>query len=203
MIFVLTICKTGFFTHSHTNTYIMQIHTHMYEGSSKGFKPYPKRRAIDEYIIKLEKQIHISLLIPMLMRPIQIREMCNKSKILARLWTFWKTFMYHHQVTLIAQIFPESLSISLTHRSRQVFQTTSHELMKISSCWSPWPARLWIGVQGRASLMNLSLLLQQCPACFIRLTWMDFVIGGKWLHNCCFVECCFQDLFNRARSSLV
>ena len=28
--------------------------------------------------------------------------------------------------------------------------------------------------------MSSSLLLQQCPACLVRLTWIVFVIGGKW-----------------------
>ena len=29
--------------------------------------------------------------------------------------------------------------------------------------------------------MSSSLLLQQCPAYLVRLTWMVFEIGGKWL----------------------
>ena len=37
--------------------------------------------------------------------------------------------------------------------------------------------------------MNLSLLLQQCPACLVRLIWMVFEMGG-------FVGCCLQYLFN-------
>ena len=28
-------------------------------------------------------------------------------------------------------------------------------------------------------------------------------IGGKWQYNCCFVGCCFQDLFKAVRSILV
>ena len=31
----------------------------------------------------------------------------------------------------------------------------------------------------------------------------DFRDGGKWLYSCCFMECCFLDLFNIARSLLV
>ena len=53
------------------------------------------------------------------------------------------------------------------------------------------------------SLMNLSLLLQQCPACLVRLIWMVFKMGGRWSYSCCFVECCFQDLFSIAHSILV
>ena len=53
------------------------------------------------------------------------------------------------------------------------------------------------------SLMSSSLLLQQCPACLVRLTWIVFVMGGRWPYNCCFVEYSFQDLFNTARSIIV
>ena len=44
--------------------------------------------------------------------------------------------------------------------------------------------------------MSCSLLLQQCPACLIRQTWIVFVMGGRWPYSCSFVECCLQDLFN-------
>ena len=50
--------------------------------------------------------------------------------------------------------------------------------------------------------MRSSLLLQQCSACFVRLIWMVFEIGGWWLYSCCFVGCCFQDVINIARSIL-
>ena len=53
------------------------------------------------------------------------------------------------------------------------------------------------------SLMSSSLLLQQCPACLVRLTWTVFVMGGRRPFRCCLVGCCLQDLFNIARSSLV
>ena len=47
------------------------------------------------------------------------------------------------------------------------------------------------------------LLLHQNPACLVRLTWIVFVMGGKWLYSYCFVGCCPQDLFNIPRSILV
>ena len=53
------------------------------------------------------------------------------------------------------------------------------------------------------SFMSLSLFLQQCPACLVCLTWMILEMRGKWLYSCCFVKCCFQDLFNIACSILV
>ena len=59
------------------------------------------------------------------------------------------------------------------------------------------------GVHKSTSLMSSSLLLQQCPACLVRLTWIVFVMGGRWPYSCCFVGCCLQDLFNVAGSILV
>ena len=34
-----------------------------------------------------------------------------------------------------------------------------------------------------------------CPACLVRLTWIVFVIGGRWPYSSCLVGCCCQDLF--------
>ena len=52
-------------------------------------------------------------------------------------------------------------------------------------------------------LMSLSTLLLLCPTCLVRLTWIVFVMGGRWSYSCCFVGCCPQDVFNIARSILV
>ena len=46
------------------------------------------------------------------------------------------------------------------------------------------------------------LLLQQCPACLLRLIWMILEMGRKWPYSCCLVERCFHDLFSIARSIL-
>ena len=51
--------------------------------------------------------------------------------------------------------------------------------------------------------MSLSLLLQQCPACLVRLTWIIFVMGGRWPYSWCFVGCYREDLFNIGRNILV
>ena len=53
------------------------------------------------------------------------------------------------------------------------------------------------------SLMSSSLLLQECPACVVRLTLIVFVMGGRWPYSWCLVGCCRQDLFNITRSILV
>ena len=55
----------------------------------------------------------------------------------------------------------------------------------------------------RTQLINTSLLLQQRPACLIRLIWMVLEMVGWWSYSCCFVGYWFQDLFNIARSILV
>ena len=56
-----------------------------------------------------------------------------------------------------------------------------------------WP---YVGVYRGTSLMSSSLLLQQCPACLVRLTCIVFVMWGKWPYSWCLVGCCRQDLFN-------
>ena len=35
-------------------------------------------------------------------------------------------------------------------------------------------------------------------ACLAHLSWMVCEMVGKWLYSCCFVECCFHDLFKAA-----
>ena len=64
-------------------------------------------------------------------------------------------------------------------------------------------ARSYVGVHRSTSLMSLSLLLQQCPACLVRLAWIVLVMGGGWPYSWCLVGCCRQDLFNIARNILV
>ena len=51
--------------------------------------------------------------------------------------------------------------------------------------------------------MSSSLLLQQCPACLVHLTWIVFVMTGRWPYSWCPAGSCRQDLFNIARKILV
>ena len=106
--------------------------------------------------------------------------------------------------------FPDPLSplVSIFHRSRQVFQATScirTELLKIGSSWGrPTLASQCKGVRRGTSLMKSSPLLQQCPACLVRLIWMVFEMGGWWWpYSYRFGGCCIQNLFNKAGSILV
>ena len=103
---------------------------------------------------------------------------------------------------------PDPLSplFPVVHRLRQVFRTTS---VSSHSCWMyvraghPAFARPCVGVHNSTSIMSSSLLLQQCPACLFCLTWIVFVIGGRWPYSWCLVGCCRQDLFKIARSIFV
>ena len=56
---------------------------------------------------------------------------------------------------------------------------------------------------GSVRVHHSSLLLQQCPACLVRLTWIVFAMGGGWPYSWCLVGCCRQDLFNIALNILV
>ena len=64
-------------------------------------------------------------------------------------------------------------------------------------------ARPYVGVHRCTSLMSSSLLLQQCPACLVHLTWIVFMMGGRWPYSWCLVGSCCQDLFNIVCSILV
>ena len=64
-------------------------------------------------------------------------------------------------------------------------------------------ARPCEGVHRSTSLMSLSLLLQQCPACLVRLILIVFVMSDWWPYSYCFVGCWLLYLFNIARSILV
>ena len=107
---------------------------------------------------------------------------------------------HHHHIALVARISltlsrHSSLSFIVLGRSSGQHPVSSH------SCWMyvcdgrPAFARPCVGVHKSTSLMSSSLLLQQCPACLVRLTWIVFVIGGRWPYSWCLVGCCRRDLF--------
>ena len=115
---------------------------------------------------------------------------------------------HHHHVVPLARISLTlsrlfSLSFIASGRSSGLHPVSSH------SCWmyvrAGRPAFAWpyAGVHRITSLMSSSLLLQQCPACLVRLAWIVFVMGGRWPYSWCLVGCCRQDLFNIALSILV
>ena len=124
---------------------------------------------------------------------------------------FIKLFLYHHHhhhhVVLVARI-----SLTLSRPISQSFidsvRSSGQHPVSSHSCWMyvragrPTLARPCAGVHNSTSLMCSSLLLQQCLACLVRLTWIVLVIKGRWPYSWCVVGCCRQDLFKIARSIL-
>ena len=98
---------------------------------------------------------------------------------------------------------PLFLSFIASGRSSALHPVSSHSCCKFVRVGHPAFARPYVEVHKSTSLMSSSLLLQQCPACLVRLTWIVFVIGGRWPYSWCLVGCCRLDLFKIARSILV
>ena len=106
---------------------------------------------------------------------------------------------HHHHIVLAARI-----SLTLFRHSSLSFialgRSSGQQPVSSHSCWMyvragrPAFARPCVGIHKSTSLMSSSLLLQQCPACLVRLTWIVFVIGGRWPYSWCLVGCCRQDL---------
>ena len=115
---------------------------------------------------------------------------------------------HHHHVVPPAQISLTlsrhfSLSFIASGRSSGLHPVSSHSCCMYVLSGRPALARPYVGVHRSTSLRSSSLLLQQCPACLLRLTWIVFVMGGRWPYSWCFVGCCRQDLFNIARNCLI
>ena len=113
----------------------------------------------------------------------------------------WIKYIYHHHhhVALVARI-----SLTLSRHSSLSFiplgRSSGQHPVSSHSCWmyvrAGRPAFAWpcVGVHNSTSLMSSSLLLQQCPACLVCLTWIVFVIGGRWPYSWCLVGCCLPGL---------
>ncbi len=115
---------------------------------------------------------------------------------------------HHHHVVPLARIsltFSRHFSLPFiaSGRSSGLHPVSSHSCCMYVLAGRPAFARPYVGVYRTTSLMSSSLLLQQCPACLVRLTWIVFVMGGRWPYSWCFVGCCHQDLFNIAHNILV
>ena len=95
---------------------------------------------------------------------------------------------HHHRIALVARI-----SLTLSRHSSLSFialgRSSGQHPVSSHSCWMyvragrPAFARPCVGIHKSTSLMSSSLLLQQCPACLVRLTWIVFVIGGRWPYS--------------------
>ena len=123
----------------------------------------------------------------------------DKSGHKAIKFTFFK--YHHHHVVLVARISLTlsrhfSLSFIASGRSSGQHPVSSHSCWMYVRAGRPAFARPCVGVHKSTSLMSSSLLLQQCPACLVRLTWIVFVIGGRWPYTLCLVWCCpFEQLY--------
>ena len=100
-----------------------------------------------------------------------------------KIW-YMKIFHHHHHVVLVAWISLTlsrhfSLSFIASGRSSGQHPVSSHTCWMYVRAGCPAFARPCVGVLKSTSLMSSSLLLQQCPACLVRLTWIVFVIGRK------------------------
>ena len=91
---------------------------------------------------------------------------------------------HHHHVVRLARIsltlsLHVSLSFIASDRSSGLHPVSSHSCCMYVRASRPafdWPHA---GVHRSTSLTISSLLLQQCPACLVRLTCIVFVIGGR------------------------
>ena len=117
--------------------------------------------------------------------------------------------VYHpHHVVPLARISLTlsrhfSLSLIASGRSSGLHPVSSHGCWMYVRAGRPAFARPYVGVHWSTSLMSSSLLLNQLPACLVRLTCIVFVIGGRWPYSWWFWRYCRQDLFNIALNILV
>ena len=97
-------------------------------------------------------------------------------------------YIYIHIYHVIVP--PARISLTLSHHSSLSFIASGrsaglHPVSSQSCCMyvragRPAFVRLYEGFHRSTSLKSSSLLLLQCPACLVRLTWIIFVMGGKW-----------------------
>ena len=97
---------------------------------------------------------------------------------------------HHPHIALVARISltlsrHSSLSFIARSRSSRQHPVSSHSCWMYVRAGRPAFARPCVVVHKSTSLMSSSLLLQQCPACLARLTWIVFVIGGRWPYSWC------------------
>ena len=65
----------------------------------------------------------------------------------------------------------------ISGRSSGLHPVSSNSCRMYVLAGRPAFARPYVGIHKSTSLMSSSLLLQQCPACLVRLIWIVFVMG--------------------------
>ena len=96
---------------------------------------------------------------------------------------------HHHHIVLGARI-----SLTLSRHSSLSFialgRSSGQQPVSSHSCWMyvragrPAFARPCVGIHKSTSLMSSSLLLQQCPACLVRLSTSYIPINQQWVKYC-------------------
>ena len=134
----------------------------------------------------------------------------TKTDFLYFLFTDIQWYHHHHHHHVVP---PARISLTLSHhfslsfiapgKSSELHPVSSHSWCMYVRAGRPAFASPYVGVHRSTSLMSSFLLLLQCPACLVRLTWIVFVMGGRLPYNWCFVGCCLQDLFYIACNILV
>ena len=119
------------------------------------------------------------------------------------IWNIYIYIYHHHHHVALTLSRLSFLSFIAPDRSSGQHSVSSRSCWMYVRAGRPAFARPCVGVHKSTSLMSSSLLLQQCPASLVHLTWIVFVIGGKWPYSWCLVGCGHQDLFKIARSILV
>ena len=117
----------------------------------------------------------------------------NNASITSRsnnLYIFKHHNHHHHHVVPQAQISLTlsrhfSLSFITSGRSPGPHPVSSHSCWMYVRAGRPTFSRPYVGVHRSTSLMSSSLLLQLCPACLVRLTWIVFVMGDRWPYSLC------------------
>ena len=97
-------------------------------------------------------------------------------------------YHHHHHVVPLARISlilsrHFSLSFIASGRSLGLHPVSSHCYCIYVRAGRPAFAWPYAAVHRSTSLMSSSLLLQQCPTCLVRLTWIVFVMGGRWPYS--------------------
>ena len=94
----------------------------------------------------------------------------------------------------------------IVHHFWQVLRATScisTERLYVGLSWSPcFCSAVWGGPWENITY-ELVLASPAVSCMFGSSNFDSFCDGGRWLFSCCFVGCCFQDLFKIAHSILV
>ena len=98
------------------------------------------------------------------------------------------TVHHHHHAVPPARISMTlsrhfSLSFIASDMSSGLQPVSSHSCCMYVRAGRPAFARPYVGDHRCTSLMSSSLLLQQYPACLVRLAWIVFVMGGRWPYS--------------------